>query len=1217
MAAAILMASLFSAGAAHGAFTITKTVDISDPNPGDYVVFTIGFGVTRNTTLSEATLVDVMSSFEDVTYTYDRVGGTPQRTVTVGPKSWPRNNTFPDKLVGDNRTDPKNYTIKNNMIKIRARVPEGKAGQDITNVATISKRGETTQSASVTVHVQSGTPAVSPQIFTSYAKPAPALYENRVEPNVLLLLDTSGSMTYESDSEDTTWGDGSKPVSFGFSSRQFYYGKDTDSSNNDPGNPSNYHPNLKYVPQAEVDLIDSDQGSQAKTWLGGEHPNDDPPPGYSRYKYPNDSRLYKMKLVLNKILSNPELTSGLRIALATYHQKESAGGTDADWYQFTLQSSRYPYNYSNETQKLHSAKEGDPKALLRVPFGSADDPSHLSDILKWFDGVEESGNPELRAAGWTPLAASIYGTQDSAVKFFKANDVVQWRCQYNWLIVLTDGADTEKGNPAEAVRKLYHENITASEDRQRGLPVRTLVIGLIDPEEMTELAGTLENMADLGWDGQVGEADPEDPSPGAFFSTDIESLIYTFRRIFEIIQASRTTSGAPMVSPARTEAGDSSIYVASFLPQNSAQWKGHLFQYTVGEDGALDEDANWDASSTLQELEPGGRKIFTVDWAGMPSPKAQGLGGGTNLVNFDGSASLMDEVTGSGEYSLSSDFLALFISWVRGFDIWNENPASTGGHRYMFADVYHGGVTEVGPPRANYPSQAYADFAASHAERDKILYLQSNAGLLHAIDPENNGAEKWAFIPPNVLGNGRLLGLKGEFANDGKVEVYNRTPSIPRYLLDGPLVAEDVLMGGEWRTILVGLLGYGGQGLYALDVTEPEEPVFLWAVENNIVTPDGSSALGADSRKIHYWKKSRSLQADYTIHPHAEVGEELDYRGLYRTLSTPIVANAAGVVNGGQGLWEDRWVAVMGNGHPGNFGGNPGRGTVYMIDVQSGEILRKLSAQDSGGANVLKPVCSPVTGFGRSMATRLLDHLYAGDIGGNVYSWESGRDNWGTALKIFQAPAGDAGITYRMDVGMLGGQPWLFYQTGDIENLNYSSSGYRLYALNTSRATEQSPLTIADLEGLTPTQGTSSNTNGWYLDFRTTPVEIPSTPVTFYNGYLLFATFSGNFNDPCAIGSSRFYAVNALTGGGAWGGGNKFIQLEGLQVAGITVFDDKVYLGVVGSASAGDLKSALGDSARLTGNLLSFDLPEEIPSSGDAGAGAEPGPIFWREWRTK
>ena len=46
MAAAVLMASLFSAGAAQGAFTITKTVDISDPNPGDYVVFTIDLGNT-------------------------------------------------------------------------------------------------------------------------------------------------------------------------------------------------------------------------------------------------------------------------------------------------------------------------------------------------------------------------------------------------------------------------------------------------------------------------------------------------------------------------------------------------------------------------------------------------------------------------------------------------------------------------------------------------------------------------------------------------------------------------------------------------------------------------------------------------------------------------------------------------------------------------------------------------------------------------------------------------------------------------------------------------------------------------------------------------------------------------------------------------------------------------------------------------------------------
>jgi type IV pilus assembly protein PilY1 len=135
-----------------------------------------------------------------------------------------------------------------------------------------------------------------------------------------------------------------------------------------------------------------------------------------------------------------------------------------------------------------------------------------------------------------------------------------------------------------------------------------------------------------------------------------------------------------------------------------------------------------------------------------------------------------------------------------------------------------------------------------------------------------------------------------------------------------------------------------------------------------------------------------------------------------------------------------------------------------------------------------------------------------------------------------------------MDIGVLGGQPWLFYQTGDMENLNFSSSGYRLYALNTARASVGDPLTIEDLDELIPIQGTSTSVNGWYMNFRTSPTEIPTTPVTYYNGYLFFGTFSGDLLDPCAIGGSRFYAVNAMTGEGAWGDGKKYVDLSGLQI---------------------------------------------------------------------
>jgi hypothetical protein len=44
-----------------------------------------------------------------------------------------------------------------------------------------------------------------------------------------------------------------------------------------------------------------------------------------------------------------------------------------------------------------------------------------------------------------------------------------------------------------------------------------------------------------------------------------------------------------MVSPARTEAGDSSIYVLPSCRLESSQWKGHLYQYAVDEEEGLSD----------------------------------------------------------------------------------------------------------------------------------------------------------------------------------------------------------------------------------------------------------------------------------------------------------------------------------------------------------------------------------------------------------------------------------------------------------------------------------------------------------------------------------------------------------------------------------------------------------------------------------------------------
>jgi type IV pilus assembly protein PilY1 len=1209
--------------------SVTKTVDNPTPKAGDYVTFTI---VVENLEKSEESagtlLTDDMSVFEDVMYRYRMgywAGNGSNRYYTYEPSSYTSWSSWPGMVTlgwMDRWRKKEGGKGGRYEIQIRAKVKESLAGREIVNTAKV-KKDDFESSATASIYVREE-PWAGGEVFTPYYKPIPTLYDTSMQPNVLLLLDTSGSMTFNMQDDESTYGDGSKPVTYGFSSPQFYYGKDTDPSNNDPNVERNYHPNLKYVSETEVELIKQNQGEWALTYLGYDSAS-------SQYLYPNDSRMYQMKVVLNNIFSDEQLIYGLRVALATYDQEYSSGGSLSDWYKFPrLYYGGYYYYYGGyyyEDQYLHY-RTGEARALLRENFASIDDPSHLEALLKWFDGVEENGNPELRAQGATPLAASIYGHNgyswnssiDSAVKFFKASGVIQGWCQKNYLIVLTDGADNGPGDPVEAVRRLYDEAKKSSWPQffgRKAYPVKTLVIGLIDPDSMPDLAEELNEMADYGWDGTEGNADPtddpfDDGDPGAYFATNIDELLAAFREIFSIIQTDQITGGAPLVSPTRTDVGGGAVYVASFLPQEYSQWKGHLYKYSLVS-GDIGDSPEWDAAEELERIiEENSRVVCTIDWEGSSASKPSGLGSGTNFVRVSPqeSSTLADEISPEG-VTLPEAYISKFIQWINGYDAWGETAGNV--YRSAFADIYHGGVTEVGPPSANYPSTSYYNFAQEHKTRDKVLYAQSNAGVLHAIDPDS-GEEKWAFIPPNVLARGRLLGLKAYYGSDN-MKLLDEAISVPRYLLDGPLIAEDVVLpeDEQWGTVLVGCLGYGGNGMYALDITDPNEPRFLWAVENNMVSPNGSALLPEESRKVHYWKKGASgSKIDYETHTHQDVSDDsdLDYKKLYRTLSTPLLGYLDSLVYNEQtNDWEGRWVAVIGNGHPGDFADTLTDGVIYVLDIGTGKIIKKLEAEGKLG-----PVCAPITGFSSSLSSGVVDHIYAADVSGNIFEW-SVNDRWGQSLQIFDSQSTNGGIIYRMDVGLIDHDPWLFYEIGDAEGLSEEATSYRLYAVNTTAAGEDDPLTIGDLEQVTPDgNDTSDNAEGWYMDFATDPLERPSTPVLFYNGYLLFCTFEDS-TDPCELGITKIYIVNAETGEGAWKNNAKYVEVSGIHVSGITVFDGKVYLGVSGFATEEYLSSVLGEGVDLGRNLLSFTLPEGIPNTPEEGAGTTGGLLFWREWR--
>jgi type IV pilus assembly protein PilY1 len=164
--------------------------------------------------------------------------------------------------------------------------------------------------------------------------------------------------------------------------------------------------------------------------------------------------------------------------------------------------------------------------------------------------------------------------------------------------------------------------------------------------------------------------------------------------------------------------------------------------------------------------------------------------------------------------------------------------------------IYRSNPVIVSPPDANASEQSYSNrsdsFYSQEKTRPTMLYAQTIDGMLHAFvmsknatnpDPyagvpvvdklENN--ELWSFIPPAIL---------PQIWPNFKVEAR---------LLDGPLAVGNVVFSRSqletaegdpgpsgFRTVLVGSSGYGETGFYyAMDVTNPMEPRFLWQLVNS------------------------------------------------------------------------------------------------------------------------------------------------------------------------------------------------------------------------------------------------------------------------------------------------------------------------------------------------------------------------------------------------
>jgi hypothetical protein len=207
-----------------------------------------------------------------------------------------------------------------------------------------------------------------------------------------------------------------------------------------------------------------------------------------------------------------------------------------------------------------------------------------------------------------------------------------------------------------------------------------------------------------------------------------------------------------------------------------------------------------------------------------------------------------------------------------------------------------------------------------HADGKTRLYVGANDGMLHVFDAAN-GEEVFAYVPSMVVPNLKKL---------------TADPYVHTLFADGPLSIGGVRQtNGTVSTLLVGGLGGGGRGLFALDLSD---------------TAVADEAAAAAKIK---WEVSNSSSG---------------FANLGYTYAMPRLAR----LNNGTAA------VVVGNGYM----STTGKATLMLIDANTGALIRELDT-NTGSTTSPNGLSSPTlvdTDFdGR------VDYAYAGDLDGNLW----------------------------------------------------------------------------------------------------------------------------------------------------------------------------------------------------------------------------------------
>ncbi len=438
-------------------------------------------------------------------------------------------------------------------------------------------------------------------------------------------------------------------------------------------------------------------------------------------------------------------------------------------------------------------------------------------------------------------------TNDTGCQDYSSGSPIQYRCQKNYIILMTDGEPTRDNNS-----KLRNNNY---------------IIDAKIPDAGKD--GAADYLDDVAYLLAHNDIRSDMGAPGDFESQSVTIYTIGFKQQLALLQNTAANGGgeyytadnastlnealnniivdisarnegfsaaAVPVSRANKAYAGNFVYYGLFQPLNNGNWVGNLKKYGITDSGVIQDKNGTDAVSGGVVLD--NAQSYWSTTADGPSV-AEG-GAGEKLYDDVDSGVVRNIYTYTGTSTdLTHDSNKLKA----------DNTALTGGaYTDLTASVIDAVRHEddswpLGSFLHSQPLVVHYDDDGDGEEDHSMILAGANDGMLHCFD-DNDGSEKWGYVPSDLLDNLHLLESPSElqYFVDG-------TPVLYSYDHDDNAVTPDkkIVIVGERR---------GGSNYTALDVSDYNSPLLHYEIGPTILG-GGNEALGQS------WGKPRECKMGY------------------------------------------------------------------------------------------------------------------------------------------------------------------------------------------------------------------------------------------------------------------------------------------------------------------------------------------------------------------